>query len=209
MSPMLTSSGHPEHMPAAGTVQGRWGGRGEPRSRCPCARRSPPCSRTTNASSPCRAALRVTTTATSRKSKRCRASCGAGCAAGSGRPSSRTTSGPPTPTACARGTRWCSACWRPRPSTCSSCTSWSTTSCGPCGWQPAPRSPPSRTTMSAASSSTGGRQPGGASSEGMGQGALGEAPGSQGRVLGCSPEPAAGLWAMQSLGGGVLGRYLR
>lgn len=63
-------------------------------------------------------------------SPRCRASCGAGCAGGSGRPSSRTTSGRPTPTACARGTRWCSACWRPRPSTSSSSTSWSTTSCG-------------------------------------------------------------------------------
>lgn len=49
----------------------------------------------------------------------------------------------------------------------------------------------------------------GASSEGTGQGALGEARGSQGRVLGCSPEPAAGLWAMQGLGGGVLGRCLR
>lgn len=49
----------------------------------------------------------------------------------------------------------------------------------------------------------------GASSEGTGQGALGEARGSQGRVLGCSPEPAAGLWAMQGLGGGVQGRCLQ
>uniref|UniRef100_A0A8C5JPJ5 Uncharacterized protein n=1 Tax=Junco hyemalis TaxID=40217 RepID=A0A8C5JPJ5_JUNHY len=126
----------------------------------PCARRSRPCSRTTSASRPARAARPATTTVTSRRSRRCRASCGAGCAAGSGRPSSRTTSGPPTPTACARGTRWCSACWRPRLSTCSSSTSWSTTSCGPCAWPPAPRSRPSPTTMSAASSSTGELCPG-------------------------------------------------
>lgn len=83
---------------------------------------------------------------------RSRASCAAGCAGASGRPSSRTTSARRTPTACESGTRWCSACWRPRPSTFSSCTSWSTTSCGRCAWPPAPRSRPSRTTTSAASS---------------------------------------------------------
>uniref|UniRef100_A0A8C0UBB2 Uncharacterized protein n=1 Tax=Cyanistes caeruleus TaxID=156563 RepID=A0A8C0UBB2_CYACU len=114
----------------------------------------------TSASRPARAARPATMTATSRRSRRCRASCGAGCAGGSGRPSFRTTSGPPTLTACARGTRWCSACWRLRPSTSSSSTSSSTTSCGRCGWQPAPRSRPSHTTMSAAFSSTGELCPG-------------------------------------------------
>uniref|UniRef100_A0A2K5SCK9 Uncharacterized protein n=1 Tax=Cebus imitator TaxID=2715852 RepID=A0A2K5SCK9_CEBIM len=105
-----------------------------------------------SASSPPRPSPPTMKTVTSRKLRRCRASCAAGCAGGSGRPSSRTTSGPPTPTACASGTRWCSACWRPRPSTCSSCTSSSTTSCARCGWLPAPRSRPSRMTTSAASS---------------------------------------------------------
>nr|BAE90134.1 unnamed protein product [Macaca fascicularis] len=105
-----------------------------------------------SASSPPRLLLPTMKTATSRKLRRCRASCGAGCAGGSGRPSSRTTFGHPMPTACARGTRWCSACWRLRLSTCSSCTSLSTISCAHCGWPPAPRSLPSHMTMSAASS---------------------------------------------------------
>lgn len=87
---------------------------------------------------------------------RSKVSCEDGFAAGSGKLSSKTTFARPTLKAWERGTRWCSACWKPKPNTSSNSTSWSTTSCGHSEWPPAPRNRPSPTMMSAASSLTGG-----------------------------------------------------
>ena len=86
---------------------------------------------------------------------RFRASCEDGYVEGNGRPLCRITFVPLMLKVWGRGTRLCSPWLRPSRSTFTSSTSWSTASCGPCAWRPAPRSPPSATMMSAVFFSTG------------------------------------------------------